>query len=71
HKLPPQNNQNPQLTKLTPLQTNQNDFKQSTSKTNIINSFFGNFYSNKKIGIQTTQTARFFTHSLFRRPKLK
>ena len=38
---------------------------------NIINSFFRNFYSNKKIGIQTIQTARFFTHSLFRRPKLK
>ena len=68
-KSPLQNNYNPYPIELASFQTNQNNFKQSILKTNIINSFFRNFYSNKKIGIQTIQTARFFTHSLFRRPE--
>ena len=57
--------------KPTSLSTNQNVFKQSISKTNIINSFIRNFYSSTKIGIQIAQTALFSTYSLFRRPELK
>lgn len=70
-KIPPKNTPNPYLKKPTSLSTNQNVFKQSISKTNIINSFIRNFYSNKKIGIHTAQTTRFSTYSLFRRPELK
>lgn len=61
----------PLVEKPTSLSTNQNVFKQSISKTNIINSFIRNFYSSTKIGILTAQTALFSTYSLFRRPELK
>ena len=54
----------PLVEKPTSLSTNQNVFKQSISKTNIINSFIRNFYSSAKIGIHTTQTAQFCTHLL-------
>ncbi len=54
----------PLAEKPTSLSTNQNVFKQSISKTNIINLFIRNFYSSTKIGILTAQTTRFCTHSL-------